>query len=162
LVASCHSDATAEDLGQVRQAILGGTASDDSQDAVVMIVNYDPVANRRVGICSGALVAPRLVLTARHCVSHANTELMACDVDGTPLRAGEVGANYDAPNLYIFTGKQRAAFTGVEPPDLDTTKWKPAGQGAEVVDDKSGTLCNHDLALILLKDPINDIPPALL
>lgn len=163
LLASCGTDAsTNEDVGRVRQEILGGGSSDESQDAVVMIFNYDPAANRRVGICTGALIAPRLVLTARHCVSKVNPDLLACDVDGTPLRGGEIGPNYEAANLYVFTGKSRPELIGAAPPELDTTKWKPSGRGLEIIDDRSATLCNHDLALLLLKDPIANVPLATL
>jgi hypothetical protein len=86
--------------------------------------------------------------------------LIACDVDGTPVRGGEVRGDYDASNLYVFTGKDRPELIGAAPPELDTTKWKPAGRGLEIVDDRAGTLCNHDLALILLKDPIANVPIA--
>ncbi len=151
-----------DNVRQVRQAIIGGTASEPAQDAVVMLVNVDPEANRRVGICTGALIGPRLVLTARHCLSRVNTDLLACDVDGTPLRAGEIGLNYAPTNLYVFRGKDRPAFAGDAPPELDTTKWQPAGQGIEILDDGSSTLCNHDLGLLLLKDPMSDVEPALL
>jgi Trypsin len=150
-----------EGASSVRQAIVGGSASDETQDSTVMLFHLDPTGPRRLGICTAALVAPRLVLTARHCVATTDAEV-ACDSDGTPLLGARVIANHDPASLFVFTGKDRPAFIGAEPPSLDTTKWKPAGQGLEILDDHSGTLCNHDLALVLLKDPIENVPLATL
>ncbi len=161
VAAACSVDASDENVGRVRQTIVGGSASDDAQDVTVMLLHLDPAGPRRLGICTAALVAPRLVLTARHCVATTD-EMVACDSDGTPLLGSNVIANHDPANLYVFTGKDRPEFTGDAPPALDTTKWKPAGQGAEIIDDKSGTLCNHDLALLLLKEPIQNVPIAAL
>ena len=103
------------------------------------------------GICTAALVAPRLVLTARHCVADTDADV-ACTVDGAPSSGGVVNANHDPRSLYVFTGKDR--------PDLDPKTWKPAGRGIEVLDDGSKNLCNHDLALVLLERPITGTPMA--
>ena len=161
VAAACSVNASDEGVGRVRQAIVGGTASDETQDATVMLLHLDPAGPRRLGICTAALVAPRLVLTARHCVATTD-EQVACDSDGTPLLGSNVIANHEPADLYVFTGKDRPELIGEAPPSLDTTKWKPAGQGAEIIDDKSGTLCNHDLALLLLKEPITNVPIAAL
>jgi Trypsin len=150
-----------EGIGRVRPAIVGGSASDETQDATVMLFHLDPSGPRRLGICTAALVAPRLVLTARHCVAETDEEV-ACDSDGTPILGARVIANHEAANLYVFTGKDRPELIGEAPPSLDTTKWKPAGKGLEIIDDRSGTLCNHDLALVLLKEPILNVPLATL
>lgn len=141
-----------ERLGRTSSAILGGAPSDASQDAVVMLVFRDPATSFQ-GICTAALVAPRLVLTARHCVADTEADV-ACSVDGAPASGGVVNANHDPRSLYVFTGKDR--------PELDPTKWKPAGRGLEVLDDGSKNLCNHDLALVLLEQPITGAPLAAL
>lgn len=136
--------------GRVQQAILGGTVSDDSQNATIMLVHQKP-GERTRGICTASLVAPRLVLTARHCVASAD-ENVACDADGTPLVGGQISGNYEAADLFVFVGRDR--------PNLDPTSWKPSGQGLEILDDASKTLCDHDLAFLLLKEPILDAPIA--
>jgi hypothetical protein len=58
-----------------------------------------------------------------------------------------VFGNYEATNLFVFTGKDRPEFVGDNSTPPDTTRWKPAAQGLEIIDDKAATLCNHDLAL---------------
>ena len=161
LAAACAAQSTDDRVGRTSQAIVGGSASDESQDSTVMLFHLDPAGPRRLGICTAALIAPRLLLTARHCVSTTD-EQVACDSDGTPLLGASIISNHDPANLFVFTGKDRPELIGDAPPTLDPTKWKPAAQGAEIIDDKSGTLCNHDLALLLLKEPILDVPVATL
>lgn len=141
-----------ERLGRTASAILGSHPSDASQDAVVMLVFSDPAMNRR-GICTAALIAPRLVLTARHCVSDTDADV-ACAVDGTPTNGGAVLSNHEPGMLYVFTGTQR--------PVLDPKTWTPSGRGMEVLDDGAKNLCNHDIALIVLEKPITGTPLAAL
>ena len=117
-----------------------------------MLVFLDPGTGFR-GICTAALIAPRLVLTARHCVADTDADV-ACSADGAPTSGGVVNANHDPRALYVFTGKER--------PDLDPKTWKPSGRGLEVLDDGSSNLCDHDLALVLLEQPIAGTPIAAL
>jgi hypothetical protein len=145
----CSSDQGSA-VGRVSSAIVGSEPSDAAQDSVVMLVFSDPAASQ-TGICTAALVAPRLVLTARHCVAETDADV-SCSVDGQAFSGGGVRANHDARKLYVFTGKDR--------PDLDPAKWKPAGRGVEVLDDGSSNLCTHDLALVLLEQPITGVPLA--
>jgi hypothetical protein len=158
---ACSSERASDEanVGRARQAIVGGTDSDQTQDATVMLFHLDPSGPRRLGICTAALIAPRLVLTARHCVATTD-EQVACDSDGTPLLGARILGNHEPGNLYVFTGKDRPELIGDAPPSLDPAKWKPASQGLEIIDDKSGTLCNHDLALVLLEEPIPNVPIA--
>lgn len=135
-----------ESTSAAKSAVIKGKPSDSSQDAVVLLVHYDP-ANRTggVGECTGTLIAPNLVLTARHCVADTDP-YAACDADGKPLAAGQVRANHKADTMYVFTGKDRPDFSRGAP-QID-------GQGKKILDDGGTNLCNHDIALILLKEPI--------
>ncbi len=133
-----------ERIGETKSAVIAGKDSDVSQDAVVLLVHYDPkVAN--VGSCTGTLLSDRVVLTARHCVADTD-EAAACDVMGTPLAEGAVRGNHPAKTLYVFVGPNR--------PDFGDRNIKPDGIGAQVLDDGGKNLCNHDIALLILEEPI--------
>jgi Trypsin len=145
-----------------------GGLSDDSDDAVVMIVHVDPTKNpcnpleqHCTEVCTGTMIAPKLVITARHCVAKTDGNV-ACDSNGTPILGGQVLGNRNPPDFFVFTGKNRPDFIGDKGSVLDTTKWHPQGQGGQILDDHSATLCEHDLAMLLLKDPIPNVPLATL
>lgn len=151
LAAACSSSpstTTTEATGSARSRVIAGKNSDASQDAVVLLVHYDP-AHGDVGSCTGTLIAPNLVLTARHCVADTD-QAAACDADGSPLAGGAIRANHRADTLYVFKGKDRPSFhTG-------DVHWD--GQGAKILDDGGKNLCNHDIALVVLKAPVADAP----
>lgn len=152
--AACASSAPAdaERVGARSDAVIRGTVSDASQDAVVLLMHIDPKANG-FGECTGTMLAPNLVLTARHCV--AETEAYAaCDGSGKPLAAGKVYANHKPETLYVFTGNRRPDFHG----GLSALKAVP--HGAQIIDDGGTNLCNHDIALIVLDRPIEGTPIA--
>jgi MYXO-CTERM domain-containing protein len=134
----------AEKLGQAASPVIKGKNSDKSQDAVVLLVHYDP-KKQEFGSCTGTLLSDRLVLTARHCVADTD-ESAACDVTGTPIAQGEVRGNRAPDTLYVFVGPNR--------PDFGSRDIKPDGQGAKIIDDGGKNLCNHDIALLILKEPI--------
>jgi secreted trypsin-like serine protease len=120
----------AEHEGETHSAIVNGSPSPAAQDAAVLItIGADGQ------YCSGALIAPNLVLTARHCVQ------------GTDETTGECGAyttRFTAATLGISVGGGASSATIV-------------ARGKKTYVDQGTTMCSHDIALILLD---NDVPDA--
>jgi MYXO-CTERM domain-containing protein len=142
---ACSSSPPGETSAALAQPIIKGKASDATQDAVVLVMRYE--GGKPVGPsgCTATLLTPKLALTARHCVADTDPSA-ACAPDGTPLEGGAVKQNAPASAMFVFPGATR--------PDLLSGDAAKAARGAEIIDDGAKTLCNHDLALILLDRPI--------
>lgn len=133
----------------VREAVIKGTASDASQDAVVLLVHYDPQSGG-FGQCTATILGPSVVLTARHCVSETD-QGSACSASGKALDGGRIYSDHKANTMYVFKGAQRPNFHG----DI-----KADGRGAKILHSGAKTLCDQDIALILLDKPIEAAPIA--
>jgi secreted trypsin-like serine protease len=108
-------------VGHVAGRIVGGEQASTGSDSVIRFVRGGETW------CTGTLVAPNLVLTARHCVSNLDEE--------SQDPCGKLLGDLD-PSTFSVT-------TGVTPTGSVAT-------GAKIFHDGASNLCGHDLALVLL------------
>jgi len=146
-ISSCTAGegVSAEDdpVGAIAQPMIGGTASDASQDSVVLVLHHDRRTDA-VQLCTGTLLAPMLVLTARHCVAETSVDV-TCGADGASLTGGEVHGKHDPSDIYVFAGTERPRSLSLE---------RDFQRGRSILDDGSAALCNADLALVVLATPV--------
>ncbi|MEI9940606.1 MAG: trypsin-like serine protease [Pseudomonadota bacterium] len=114
--------------------IVGGSADRGKDPAVVAI----DIGGQ--GLCTGTLISPRWVLTARHCVSETAEEVEC------PSRAPQVHGTHSADSFTILVGD-------------DAQTARPVAIGQRVVVPSSDQLCDHDLALIELDRAVTSVTP---
>jgi V8-like Glu-specific endopeptidase len=138
-----NGDSADETVARAASPIIAGTPSTSDQDAVVLLAIYS--GGQLHGTCTGTLVAPNLVLTARHCVSDTDRGAL-CNASGRALQEGAVHGDYAASDLYVYTG-----VDGVR--NAYDTK-RAAARGKQLVHENVSTMCNSDVAFIVLESSV--------
>jgi V8-like Glu-specific endopeptidase len=91
LACSAEAEAPEPASGTVLQPIAGGELDRDHSEVVELVTEFGSSA---VGLCTGTLIAPNLVLTARHCVARGGSENVVCGSSpfGAPVAGSAVHA----------------------------------------------------------------------
>lgn len=118
-------------VGETSAAIINGVSSPASQDSVVRI-------QMGLGFCSGTLIAPNLVLTARHCVTNFRND-----------ECGTIRGDVPVETMSIAVGGSASELTA------------PVAHATKYFYNAGGDLCaSGDVALILLDTKIAGGPIA--
>lgn len=138
-------------LGQVIQPIIGGTNSGAENDSVVVLATF--VGGSRATFCSATLVAPNLLLTARHCVSDIDGPA-GCLANGQPDNGTTTIWDRAPASLAIFTQKDGKA------PDTNVES-NAVARGAKLIVDPPSPTCNNDLALLVIDKELPIAPASI-
>lgn len=142
----CAAPAHDETGNSAEDAIFGGIRDDDGRGG-------SNVVALRVGtggtfdLCSGAVIAPNVVLTARHCVARTISETISCDENGRSTSGPHIAAAEDPKDIAVFVGAT-PSFSRA-PNALAKTIIAPDGD----------TLCDSDIALVVLDTNLEGAPP---
>jgi V8-like Glu-specific endopeptidase len=132
-LAACSSaEDRAEPVASARQVIAGGAADLAHQSVFMLIAQYEHSG----GQCTATLIAPNLLLTARHCVSS--------DVDHESVLCGDsvLGEPYP-PEAFFATNAARPNETSAF---FRARAVRVPGQGEDT--------CGYDVALIILDENV--------
>lgn len=135
LLACSSGQPEGDELGGVEREPIVGGRSDRAKDLAVVAID---IGGR--GLCTGSLVGPRWVLTARHCVSRTDESVMC------PARAPQVHGDEPPDSLTILVGD-------------DVRTARPVAIGQRLVVPNSAQLCDHDWALIELDRDVVGVTP---
>jgi hypothetical protein len=108
--------------------------------ALATMLDNDPL---HVTLCSGALIASNLVLTARHCVSHAITSSPSCDARGRSHNGAHLSADANPATIAVYVGEHVRV-------DRDV----PRAHGLQTLHPVGKVLCDADVAFIVLDQPL--------
>jgi hypothetical protein len=92
------------------------------------------------------MVAPNLVLTARHCIAQAITAMPACDSMGRSHNGAHLGGDLDPSLIGVYTG-----------PHVSVLSDPPRAHGIQTVHPSTRVLCDSDVAFVVLDRNLDDV-----
>jgi len=144
-LAGCVDQRQEDRLAQNEEAVGGGVISGPEDDGVVKLETK--TASGVIWTCTGSLVAPNVVVTARHCITNFVDGYWTCDADGnlsSTNGAGQMGAPVDPSSITVRAG------TG------PTTTVVAKGQS--VFSPQVSTICLNDIAFVVLDTELTSLP----
>jgi hypothetical protein len=129
-----------------RPSIFGG-AEDTGPEAFGSVVALKVGAAGKFELCSGALIAPNLVLTARHCVANSITTRVSCDENGQSANGAHIAGDQDPSRVAVYVGSS-PKFAAA-----------PSAVGRAIVAPQVDHLCDTDIAIVVLDRALENVKP---
>lgn len=134
-VLGCGSTAGLDERSRAEAGAISGGSLDVEHHEVFQLFTH--WADGQAGSCTGTLIAPNLLLTARHCVSPGDNEGIICGTN--PLGEPVAGRSVIATNAPV-PGRTSVFYRGAD------VRVRP----------ESDDTCGYDIALVILE---RTVPP---